>query len=181
MKRIAPLLRIAFLVLFFLLLRQGLLLVWLGIYVLSLLFPLLWGKRLYCMLACPMNTLMSWIQKLKQRLGIKNRPVPAFLSGNKLVWASLSLTVAVFIISRRALGRDFPMMVVWMLVSTIMTVFYHPDTFHDKVCPFGLPQGCAARQSLLSEEERQKARNYQGFSKSVLGGMQENTPAPGDN
>ena len=170
MKKAAPYIRVLFLVLLFVLLRQQLLLVWLGIYLASLLIPLLFGKRLYCKLACPMNTLMLWVTKLKQKLGWKNRPLPKWLEGGRIAWFSLALTAAVFILTRRVLGKDFPMMIVWMVVSVFLTLFYHQDLFHDQVCPFGKPQGCLAKQSLLSPEEREKARHYQGFTASVLGG-----------
>lgn len=176
MKKFAPVIRILFLALFFFLLKRGFLLAWLGMYLLSLLFPLLFGKRLYCMLACPMNTLMVCMAKLKKKLGRKNRPVPSWLEGGKLPWVSLLITVAVFILSRKVIGRDFPMMLVWIAVSLVMTFFWHPDVFHDKVCPFGAPQGCLARRSLLDEEARAKARDYQGFTRTVLGGnSEENT------
>lgn len=171
MKKAAPFIRLLFLALFVVLLRSGFLLGWLILYLASLLLPLLWGKRLYCVLACPMNTLMSWLAPLKQKLGLKNRPAPRWLAGGKLVWASLALTMAVFIISRRIIGRDFPMMLVWIAVSLGMMLFCHPDVFHDKVCPFGLPQGCLAKRSLLDEEAGKQARDYKGFTQTVLGGM----------
>lgn len=169
MKKAMPWIRMLFLLLFFVLLRQGFLLVWLAIYGLSLILPLLWGRRLYCLLACPMNTLMSWLTPLKKKLGLKNRPAPKWLAGGNMVWISLLISIGVFVLSRRVAGKDFPMMLVWMLVSLVLTLFYHPDVFHDQVCPFGLPQGCAAKASLLDEDARAKAQSYQGFSASVLG------------
>ena len=176
MKTAAPFIRLAFLALFLVLLRSGFLLVWLILYLLSLLIPLLFGKRLYCVLLCPMNTLMSYILKLKKRMNLKNRPAPEWLAGGKMAWVSLFVTIAVFVISRKALGKDFPMMVVWIIVASVMTLFYHPDVFHDGVCPFGVAQRQFARQSLLDEDARKKALDYQGFTKSVLGGGAENKP-----
>ncbi len=176
MKKAVPFIRLLFLILFFVLLKSRLLLVWLGIYGLSLIFPLLFGKRLYCMLACPMNTLIVWVTRLKQKLGWKNHPVPKWLAGGRLPWISLALTLAVFIITRRVVGKDFPMMVIWMVISVFLTLFHHQDMFHDQVCPFGAPQGCLAKRSLLSEEGREKARNYQGFTASVLGGGPKAAP-----
>lgn len=178
MKKAAPFIRLFFLALFLLLLKQGFLIVWLGLYLLSLLFPLLWGKRLYCLLACPMNTLLSFLVKLKKKLGLKNRPAPIWLAGGWFVWASLALTVLVFILSRQVLKKDFPMMLVWTAVALLMSLYWHPDAFHDKVCPFGLPQGCLAKQSLLSPENREKARDYKGFTQSVLGGGQPGQGPP---
>lgn len=173
MKKAVPWIRLAFLVLFFVLLRNGLLLVWLLTYLASLLLPLLFGRRLYCVLACPMNTLMLWLNQFKNKLGLRNQSAPAWLAGGKLVWASLALTIAVFVISRKLIGRDFPMMLVWIAVSLGMTLVYHPDVFHDQVCPFGKAQGCLAKQSLLSAEGREQARSYKGFTATVLGGGPE--------
>ncbi len=180
MKKAAPWIRVLFLALFIFLLRKGFLLLWLATYLVSLVFPLLYGKRFYCLLACPMNTLMLWISKRKGKLGLKNRPAPQWLSGGRFAWASLALTVAVFFISRKVVGKDFPMMVVWMVVASVMALFWHPDAFHDKVCPFGVPQGCLAKVSVLSEEGREKARNYQGFTASVLGGGSGGNPKEAD-
>lgn len=170
MKKVAPIIRIAFLVLFFVLLKSQKLVLWLGLYLLSLIFPLLFGKRLYCVLACPMNTLMLWVTKLKKKMGRENKPVPAWLKGNKAAWVFLAATIALFILSRRFLGKDMPVMLLWMLVSVVMTWNHHQDVFHDQVCPYGVAQGCAAKQSFLSEEGRREANDYQGFTASVLGG-----------
>ena len=174
MKTAVPLIRTAFLVLFFVLLKTGFLMAWLIMYLLSLLLPLLFGKRLYCMMACPMNTLISWVLKLKQKMNLKNRPAPKWLSGGKMVWISLPLTVAVFIISRKAIGKDLPMMVVWMVIAVGMTLGYHPDVFHDELCPFGVAQGTLAKTSLMNEENRKITRDYKGFTASVLGSAPKN-------
>lgn len=170
MKKAAPLIRIAFLVLFFILLRNRLLLVWLVLYLVSLIFPLLFGKRLYCVLACPMNTLMVWVVKLKAKLGRGNKPAPNWLGGKKAAYVSLAATIALFFLSRKFLGRDLPVMLFWMLASVLLTWNHHPDVFHDQLCPYGVAQGCLAKKSLLSEEGRREANNYQGFTASVLGG-----------
>ncbi|NLB39656.1 MAG: 4Fe-4S binding protein [Clostridiales bacterium] len=58
MKKIMPWLRPLFLILFIVLLRSQMLQVWLILYLVSLLFPALFGRRLYCVAACPIHTLM---------------------------------------------------------------------------------------------------------------------------
>ncbi len=176
MKKAAPYLRILFLVLFFVLFRLQALLVWLALYALSLLFPLLIGRRVYCMLVCPIHTVMLGSHWLKGRLGLRERAAPKALRFGWLSWLALALTVAVFIISRRLLGRDLPVMILWIVIAFVITLFYHPDVFHDQVCPYSVPQKGLAKLSLRSEEGRDTARNYQGFTKSVMqaGGKQPN-------
>ncbi len=170
MKQSIRVLRPLFLVLFFILLRQQALIIWLILYAASLLFPTLFGKRLYCTLACPMNTLMLGVVWLKGKLGRLDKPTPKWLKSGWLAYVSLGFTVVLFIISRRFLGRDLPVMLFWMVASVLLTVFFHPDAFHDLLCPYGVLQRLLAKVSLLSEEGREAARNYKGFSMSVMRG-----------
>ena len=169
MKQAIRILRPLFFVLFFILVRQQALIVWLALYALSLLFPALYGRRLYCMAACPMNTLMLGLVWLKGKLGRLDKPAPGWLKSGWLAWVSLGLTPALFIISRRVLGRDLPVMLLWLIIAAGVTLFYHPDVFHDLICPYSVLQRFAARFSFLSEDGRKAARNYKGFSVSVLG------------
>lgn len=169
MKQAIRILRALFLILFFILVRQQALIVWLGLYALSLVFPALYGRRLYCMAACPMNTLMLGVVWLKGKLGRLDKPTPAWLRSGWLARVSLALTVALFIISRRLLGRDLPVMLFWIIAAAGITLFYHPDVFHDLVCPYGVLQRFLARFSILSENGGKAARDYKGFSMSVLG------------
>ncbi len=179
MKQAIRILRPLFFVLFFILVRQQALTVWLAMYALSLLFPALYGKRLYCMAACPMNTLMLGIVWLKGKLGRLDKPAPTWLKSGWLAWVSLGLTAALFIISRRLLGRDLPVMLLWLIIASGVTLFYHPDVFHDLICPYGVLQRFAARFSFLSADGKKAARDYKGFSASVLGaGKKKNPPAP---
>ena len=104
MKKIVRILRPLFFVLFFVLVSQQALIVWLVLYALSLVFPALFGKRLYCTAVCPMNTLMLGVVWLKGKLGRLDKPTPKWLKSGWLAYVSLGLTVALFIISRRLLG-----------------------------------------------------------------------------
>jgi len=182
MKQAIRILRPLFLVLFFILVRQQALIVWLALYTLSLLFPTLYGKRLYCMAACPTNTLMLGVVWLKGKLGRLDKPTPKWLKSGWLAWFSLGLTVALFIISRRLLGRDLPVMLFWIVAAAGITLFYHPDVFHDLVCPYGVLQRLLARFSFLSENGRKAALDYKGFSMSVLGaGKKKKSPPSSQN
>ncbi len=169
MKQAIRILRPLFLVLFFVLVRQQALMVWLLLYAVSLLFPALFGRRIYCMAICPINTLMLGVVWLKGKLGRLDKPTPKWLGSGWLAWVSLVLTLALFIISRRLLGRDLPVMLFWIIAAAVITLFYHPDLFHDLVCPYGVLQRLLARFSFLSEKGGKAARDYKGFSASVLG------------
>ncbi|NCB26084.1 MAG: 4Fe-4S binding protein [Bacteroidia bacterium] len=168
MKKIVRILRPLFFVLFFVLVSQQALIVWLVLYALSLVFPALFGKRLYCTAVCPMNTLMLGVVWLKGKLGRLDKPTPKWLKSGWLAYVSLGFTVALFIISRRLLGRDLPVMLFWIIAAGGITLVYHPDVFHDLVCPYGVLQRLLARVSILSEEGRKLAREYKGFTMSVM-------------
>lgn len=178
MKQAIRILRPLFFVLFFILLRQQALVVWLILYAASLLFPALFGKRLYCTAACPINTLMLGVVWLKGKLGRLDKPTPKWLKSGWLATVSLGLTIALFIISRRLLGRDLPVMLFWMAVAAALTLFFHPDVFHDLVCPYGVLQRLLAKVSFLSEDGKKEAREYKGFSLSVMRGGKKDA-APG--
>ena len=177
MKRIIQAVRLLFLILLFVLIKRQALLVWLILYAVSLLVPALFGKRVYCMAVCPINTLMLGAVWLKGKLGWTDRPAPRWLRSSWLTWASLALTAGLFILSRKVLGRDLPVMLLWMALGFFLTLAFHPDLFHDLICPYGALQRALSRVSVLSEEGRQKALNYQGFTRSVLAaGNKEKAP-----
>ncbi|MHC1787471.1 MAG: 4Fe-4S binding protein [Christensenellales bacterium] len=179
MKKAIRILRPLFFILFFVLVRQQALQIWLLLYLASLLFPALFGRRLYCTAACPINTLMPGIVWLEGKLGWLNKPMPQRLKSGWLAWASLLLSVALFIISRRLLGRDLPVMLFWMAAAVVFTLLFHPDVFHDLVCPYGVLQRLLAKVSLLSESGKEAARDYKGFGVSVLGAG-KGAKAPGN-
>jgi len=168
LKQKIMLARLAFAALFIVLLTRGALMAWLLLYAVSLVFPLLFGKRVYCMAVCPINTLMLGVVWLKGKLKLKDSPPPKWLTRGTWAWISLGVTVALFILSRRVLERTMPVMLLWLAVAALLTLRYHPDVFHDLLCPYGLPQRLLARVSLKSEEGRRAARNYRGFTASVL-------------
>jgi len=168
MKQKMMLIRLAFAALFILLMTRGALMAWLVLYAVSLVFPLLFGKRIYCMAVCPINTLMLGVVWLRGKLGLQQSPPPTWLTRGVWAWLSLGVTVALFVISRKVLRRTMPIMLLWLLIAALMTLRYHPDVFHDLLCPYGLPQRLLARVSLKSVEGRRAARDYQGFTASVL-------------
>ena len=171
--------RLLFAALFAALIVMNRLTAWLALYALSLLIPLLIGKRVYCMAVCPINTLMMGVQSIKKKLRIATRPMPRALAGGRWAWAGLAVTAALFIVSRRVLGRTLPVMLLWMVVAVFFTLRWHQDVFHDLLCPYGVLQRLLSRVSLLNEDNRKAARDYQGFTISVLGGRKKGAGEPG--
>ncbi len=162
--------RLLFAALFLVLLRLDKLMLWLVIYLASLMVPLLLGKRVYCMAVCPINTLMLGVVALQKKLNIPTRPMPKWLKSGKWAYLALGVTAALFVISRKVLGRTLPVMILWLVAALLLTLRYHPDVFHDLLCPYGVLQRQLSKLSLLSEAGRAEARSYQGFTASVLGG-----------
>lgn len=139
MKYAAWVVRITALILFFYLVLNGKMFVWLGIFAISLLAALLFG-RIYCGYICPMNTVMIVADKFSKKSNLQARSIPAWLSSNKLPWISLAVSVVLMIAAKRALKIDMPILLVWLLLSVLVTLRWPAYVFHNNICPFGALQ-----------------------------------------
>jgi len=155
MKYLVTLIRLLFLVVFFILVTNGKMMLWLGIFVASLLAALVFG-RVYCGYICPMNTLMiptEWIsKKLKTQLG----NTPNWLKSGKFPWITLLLSIILMIVSKNILHKDLPFLLIWLGIAVVITLRYKPEVFHNLICPFGGLQrifGRFARHSKTVIEE----------------------------
>lgn len=149
MKHKVTIIRILFLALFIFLLAQGKMMLWLGIFGISLLAALIFG-RVYCGYVCPMNTVMipaSWIAK---KLKIQTQKTPKWLKGGYFAWITLIVSVGAMILSKRFLKINLPILPIWLILAALITLRYKPSVFHNMICPFGAPQklfGRFARKS----------------------------------
>ena len=138
MKTLATLIRLAFLGLFIFLVVQSKPMLWLVLYVIGLITTFLFG-RYYCGYICPMNTIMRPIDWLAKKLGIQTKTTPRFLESGKFAWFTLFASLAVVLVIRRVAGRQFPVLVVWLVLAALITLRYRPAVFHNLICPFGAP------------------------------------------
>ena len=150
MKYLFNVIRILFLVLFVFLLQKNKMMVWLAIYGVSLIVALVFG-RLYCGYICPMNTLMiptAWISK---KLKIQTDKIPKWLSTGVFAWIALIASIGIMIFGKRILHKNIPVLIIWLIVSVLITLRYQPLVFHNLICPFGPLQKIFGRFAIFSK------------------------------
>lgn len=151
MKYIIYTIRIIFLALFLFLVSNGKMMLWLALFVVSLVVALIFG-RVYCGYACPMNTLMIPTEWLSKKLKIQTDKTPKWLSSGKFGWFALIGSVLVMILAQRVLHKNIPVLIIWMVISILVTLRYKPAVFHNLICPFGSLQKVFGRFARFSEK-----------------------------
>ena len=150
MKVLAHGIRLLFLAAFVLLIINGKVMVWLALYVLSLLVAPIFG-RVYCGYVCPMNTAMIPAHWLSRKLKWQATHAPKGLKNGILPWIFLLVSMALMLVFKRVLQINFPILPLWLVLSVLVTLRYKPAVFHNLLCPFGAPQKLFARFSLLKK------------------------------
>lgn len=151
MKYITNIIRLLFLALFIFLMANGKVVLWLALFGVSLIIALIFG-RVYCGYACPMNTLMIPIEWLSKKLKLQTADTPKWLKNGYFTWITLSISVAVMLLSKRLLHVDLPILPFWLVMSILITLRYKPAVFHNLICPFGALQRSFGRFVRLSEK-----------------------------
>jgi len=149
-KWTATIIRITFLALFLLITIQGNMMLWLGFFLASLVVAIFFG-RLYCGYACPMNTVMIPIEWLSKKLKIQSKNTPKWLSNGVYAWIFLVISIAVMILSKKILHKNIPLLLIWLVVSALITLRYKPEIFHNIICPFGALQKTFGRFAIISK------------------------------
>ncbi len=143
--------RILFLVVFVWLMLKGRMVVWLGIFGISLILALLFG-RIFCGWICPMNTLMIPTEWLSKKLKLQSEDTPKWLESGFLSWTLLIVLVLTMSVIKRIFSFEIPILVYILFLSIFVTLRYKPEVFHNKICPFGALQSLTGRFALLSEK-----------------------------
>ncbi|MGI6175172.1 MAG: 4Fe-4S binding protein [Christensenellales bacterium] len=149
MKYAVTIIRILFLALFVFLLANGQMMLWLGLFGISLLAALVFG-RIYCGYVCPMNTLMIPVNWIAKKLNIQTQKTPKWLGNGYFAWIALVVSIAAMLLFKRVLQIDLPILLIWLALAVLITLRYRPAVFHNLICPFGSPQklfGRFARRS----------------------------------
>lgn len=137
--------RLLFLGVFLWLMVTEKMVVWLGIFSVSLILALLAG-RVFCGWICPMNTVMIPMEWLSKKLHLQRLKEPEWLKSPSIPWIMLVGSIMTMIILKRA-GIDAPILLYMLLLSMIITLFYKSEVFHNRICPFGLLQGFAGKHA----------------------------------
>lgn len=149
MKHLITAIRILFLALFLFLISQGKMMLWLALFAVSLILAPLFG-RLYCGFACPMNTVMIPMDWLAKKLNWQLGKTPKWLHSGHFAWVSLAVSVAATLLAQLVLKKSIPVLLIWLGLSALMTLWYKPAVFHNQLCPFGPLQMFFGRSAKFS-------------------------------
>jgi ferredoxin-type protein NapH len=152
MRHVVTIVRLLFLAVFLFLIVKGKMMLWLGLFAISLLVALLFG-RVYCGYVCPMNTLMIPAERLSNRLKIRKiEGEPKFLRSGIFPWFALIASVAAVVISKKFWQTNIPILPLWLVISLLVTLKYHPAVFHNLICPFGVLQQIFGKYARFSNK-----------------------------
>lgn len=150
MKYFTSSIRLLFLAVFLFLITKEKMMLWLGIYALSLLTAILFG-RIYCGYICPMNTLIIATEWIRKKSKIKPTKAPDWMKSGKLPWITLVFSIILVITSKKVLHKDLPFMVIWLVIAVIITMRYKSAVFHNLICPFGALQKTFGKFAVYSK------------------------------
>lgn len=151
MRLISTIVRLIFLALFFFLLINGKVMLWLALFGISLIVALLFG-RIYCGYICPMNTLMGPIEWLSKKLKLQTSRQPKWLRNGYFTWIALFVSVVTMLLSKKLLHMELPILPFWLVIAVLVTLRYQPAVFHNLICPFGSLQRTFGRFARLSKK-----------------------------
>lgn len=143
--------RIVFLGLFLFLIFNGKMILWLGLFGISLILALFFG-RIYCGYACPMNTLMVPTEWISKKLKLQTKKTPKWLESGKIGWVSLGVSLLVMVVGKTVLNRNIPVLMIWLVAAVVITLRYKPAVFHNLICPFGVLQKTFGKFAKFSEK-----------------------------
>ena len=149
-KSIITTVRLLFFGLFLFLIIKGKLQLWLIIFASSLIIALFFG-RVFCGYICPMNTIMRPISWISRKLKWQTINKPRFLGSGWLAIVLLAMSIPLMLAAKRILQRDIPVLVIFLIVSAVVTLRYKPEVFHNLLCPFGVLQKITGRFALYGE------------------------------
>lgn len=151
MKYSTATIRLLFLAIFFFLLASGKSMLWLGLFAISLVVALIFG-RFYCGYVCPINTLMIATEHLAKKLNLQTKSMPKWLNNAYLPWIFLILSITAIIISQKLLHIKLPIMLIWLVIGLAVTLRFQQAVFHNHLCPFGILQRTFGRLARLSKK-----------------------------
>ncbi len=127
--------QILFLVLFIVLIASGKMQLWLGIFALSAVLALFFG-RFYCGWICPINTLMKAVTWIKRKLKIGELNMPQLLTHPAMRYGLLLLLLLTFVFIKKT-GREVPVLPAMLLLGVGLTLFFPEELWHRYLCPYG--------------------------------------------
>lgn len=134
-KKLQRFIQIILLGLFIVLVASGKPQIWMGLFILGLVGSFIFG-RFYCGWICAINTVMVGISSIKKKMGIKDRPMPAWMMKPVTRYLALGLFIVTFIFTIRT-GVKLPVLPAMVLLGALLTLIYSEELWHKYLCPYG--------------------------------------------
>lgn len=151
MKYSITVIRLLFFSVFLFLVAKGKMMLWFGVFALSILAAIIFG-RVYCGYVCPMNALMIPTEWVSKKLKIQRSSTPKWLQSGRFSWVALVISIIVMLLSKKLLKRNIPILLIWLGASIIITLRYKPEVFHNLICPFGAIQKTFGKFAIFSKK-----------------------------
>jgi polyferredoxin len=132
------------------LVSQGKMTLWLGVFAVGLLVSFIFGRG-YCGYLCPMNAVMRPAEWLSKKFKLQRPDTPKWLMSSLFPWAFIFLTLAMMLGGKRILQVQLPMLAILLGIAFVVTLFYKPEVFHNRICPFGALLSVSGRFAFRSE------------------------------
>ena len=150
MKMIRMILQYTALMVFAILVIQGKMTSWLGVFALGLILSFVFGRG-YCGYVCPMNAVMRPAAWLSEKLRLQRAETPEWLKSRLFPWIMIVLTLGLMLAGKRLLHVQLPVLVILLVGAFVVTLFYKPEVFHNRLCPFGALLSVTGRFAWNSE------------------------------
>jgi len=150
-KVVPHVIRVLFLILFFVFIFKTKSMLWLLIFLFSLVIAIFFG-RIYCGYICPMNTLMIPVDWLSKKANIQKLKAPKWLKNGYFTWVSLLASLFLMVLTKVVFHIEFPLLIFWFILSVLITIRYKPEVFHNLICPLAGPQKLFGRFAILSRK-----------------------------
>lgn len=150
MKTLRMIIQYLSLAAFAFLVSQGKMTLWLGVFAVGLILSFVFGRG-YCGYLCPMNAVMRPAQWISKKLGLQHAQAPKWLGSKIFPWAFIVLTLGLMLGGKRVLNVQLPVLAILLGIAFVMTLFYKPEVFHNRMCPFGALLSVTGRYAFNSE------------------------------
>lgn len=141
--------RLAFLLLFIVLMVLKLPQIWLAIYMLGVIITPFFG-RLYCAYVCPMATVMDPVDRVSKHLGLQRPKERTKRSSYVVPIIMLVVSLALMIAGKRLFSKQIPILPIMLALSAVMTLFFPAHFWHNVFCPFSVALRLASRNPMRS-------------------------------
>jgi polyferredoxin len=170
MQKIRKGIQFLFLLIFFTLIILEKNKIWMGIVLLFLIGSFFFG-RFYCEWVCPINTIITPIDKIKRKLGFKNKEIKAFFKNELLRYSLFILFIIgfVFKIMLMKQGKNFPLPLIIIGLGLFATIIFDARTWHRYLCPWGMLFSLTARFSRMQIKKTNKCINCKKCEKICPG------------